>query len=183
MGLSDKYNRKVSLYTKGNVSASWTVNEGKQWKVYYKDNIYKAFTDETYQIKDLMEISKYIFITFSNSEMSDLYYVIDKVDNTGEWIEQLPEKYQNISECYYFQMNDKEYCWIASKDSKCRIENLKGEVLLEKLPSYFMVVNEYLVIDIGTKYRLFNVYDSDLNLIVGNVRPSDPMCLDGGIRQ
>lgn len=183
VGLSDKYNRKVSLYTKGNVSASWTVNEGKQWKVYYKDNIYKAFTDETYQIKDLMEISKYIFITFSNSEMSDLYYVIDKVANTGEWIEQLPEKYQNISECYYFQMNDKEYCWIASKDSKCRIENLKGEVLLEKLPSYFMVVNEYLVIDIGTKYRLFNVYDSDLNLIVGNVRPSDPMCLDGGIRQ
>lgn len=80
-----------------------------------------------------MEISKYIFITFSNSEMSDLYYVIDKVDNTGEWIEQLPEKYQNISECYYFQMNDKEYCWIASKDSKCRIENLKGEVLIGKI--------------------------------------------------
>ena len=183
VGIGDKYNGKVSLYTKGNVSASWTVNEEKEWKVYYKDNIYKAFTDVNYELKNSMETGRYIVITFSNSGSSDLYYVIDKVDNTGNWIEQLPEKYQNISEYYSFQINGNEYCWIASNNSKCWIENLKGEVLLENLSSYFMVMKEYLVIDVGINYRLFNVYDSDLNLVAENVRPNDTLRLDGEIRQ
>ena len=183
VGISDKYNGKVSLYTKGNVSASWTVNQEKEWKVYYKDNIYKAVTDVNYEMKNSMETGRYIFITFSNSGSSDLYYVIDKVDNTGNWIEQLPEKYQNISEYYSFQINGNKYCWIASNNSKCWIENLKGEVLLENLSSYFMVMKEYLVIDVGINYRLFNVYDSDLNLVAENVRPNDTLRLDGEIRQ
>ena len=105
------------------------------------------------------------------------------MDNTGNWIEQLPEKYQNISEYYSFQINGNKYCWIASNNSKCWIENLKGEVLLENLSSYFMVMKEYLVIDVGINYRLFNVYDSDLNLVAENVRPNDTLRLDGEIRQ
>lgn len=184
VGLNDKYDsRKLSLYSKGNVSVSWIVDEKKEWKVYYKNKTCKTFSDENYQIKNVMETGRYIMITFSCDSASDSYYVIDKVENTGEWLEKLPEKYQNVSENYSFSIDDNEYWWMASNDNKYWVENRDGEAILENLPPYFMVMKEYFVVDVGKDYRLFDVYDSELNLVAEDVRPNDTQRLEGDIRR